>query len=269
LSILAVINAILLRSAYTTLAQRQASYPTWLRNVRSRQFIMSTIYVGGCAFRSILPCHHTLRRALVGCYASTGFVGRCVATIAELGAADQAGLLLREIGHATNDGVITFLSYLMVPLLVSAELFSWYACVTTNYIGSIVEESLWAMCAFLSIVALLRCYNEYVGREQRDFIHKALTLNMVYFTYMVSVDVPNYIKGHIANTTDGTSYYNLIDGLKTLINITEHKITWSYEDWRYAMCWMTLYFSIACWSSIGVVNAPRMDMGLARQKIVG
>jgi hypothetical protein len=175
LTILAIINTHLLRSAYTTLASRRASYPPWLRDVRSRQFIMSTIYVGGCAFRSILPCHHTLRRALVGCYASTGFVGRCVATIAELGAADQAGLLLREIGIATNDGVVTSLSYAMVPLLVSAELFSWYACVTTNYLGSIVEESLWAMCAFLSIVAFLRCYNEYVGREQRDFIHKAVS----------------------------------------------------------------------------------------------
>ena len=177
LTILAVINSLLLRSAYTTLAARRTCYPPWLRDMRSRQFIMSTIYVGGCAFRSILPCHHTLRRALVGCYASTGFVGRCVATVAELGAADQAGLLLREIGHATNDGVVTFLSQLMVPLLVSAELFSWYACVTTNYLGSIVEESLWAMCAFLSIVAFLRCYNAYVGREQRDFIHKAVSAN--------------------------------------------------------------------------------------------
>ena len=92
---------------------------------------------------------------------------------------------------------------------------------------------------------------------------------MVYFTYMVSVDVPNYIQGYIDNTTHGTSYYNLIDGLKTLVSITEHKITWSYEDWRYAMCWMTLYFSVACWSSIGVVNARRMDMGLAKQKLVG
>ena len=115
LSILALLNALLLRSAYITLAKRKPSYPSWLRSLRSRQFLMSSIYVGGCAFRSILPCHHTLRQALIGCYASTGFVGRCVATIAELGAADQAGQLLREIGRSTDDGVVTFISHLMVP----------------------------------------------------------------------------------------------------------------------------------------------------------
>ena len=102
--------------------------------------------------------------------------------------------------------------------------------------------------------------------KNNDTAHTQLSLNMIYFTYMVYVDVPNYIQGHIDNTTHGTSYYSFVDGLKTLVSITEHKITWSYEDWRYSFCWMTLYFSVACWASIGVVNAPRMDMGLVRQK---
>ena len=93
-----------------------------------------------------------------------------------------------------------------------------------------------------------------------------IMINMVYFTYMTFIDVPQYIKGHIINTANGKTYYNIPDGLNTLLNVSQHKWTWSYCDWKYAMCWMTLYFSFACWASVGVINAPRLDQGLVKQK---
>lgn len=83
---------------------------------------------------------------------------------------------------------------------------------------------------------------------------------------MVSVDVPNYVRGHLDNVARGKSYPTASDGLASLLSIDDHDLTWSYEDWRYSMCWMTLYFSVACWASIAVVNAPRMDEGLVRRR---
>ena len=91
--------------------------------------------------------------------------------------------------------------------------------------------------------------------------------NMLYFTYMASIDVPQYIKGHISNTANGKTYYNIQDGLNTLLSVSEHQLTWSYCDWKYAMCWMTLYFSFAFWASIGVINSPRLDQGRIKQKM--
>ena len=84
---------------------------------------------------------------------------------------------------------------------------------------------------------------------------------------MISVDVPNYVRAHLANTARGVSYHSVSDGLGSLLRIDEHNLTWSCEDWRYSMCWMTLYFSVACWASIWMVNAPRMDEGLVRSKM--
>lgn len=240
---------------------------SWLVNIRNKQFNMSALYVGGCAFRSIFICHHTLRRALLYSFASTGFVGRSVATVAELGAATQVSLLLQEVGISTNDDLISTISKCIVPLLVMAELFSWYACVTTSYIGSIFEESLWAFCALLSMVSLFRAYPRYVGKDQRNFLQKTIIVNLLYFTYMVIIDVPQYIRAHIRNTNTGKEYYNISDGLNTLLNISQHKLSWSYEDWKFAMMWMTLYFSVACWASIGVVNGPRLDRGMMNMKM--
>lgn len=89
---------------------------------------------------------------------------------------------------------------------------------------------------------------------------------MFYFAYMVSVDVPNYIKGHIINTSNGKEYETLSGGLRSLVDISEHEQSLSFGKWRYAMVWMTLYFSVACWASIAVVNSPRMDQGLLCQR---
>ncbi|KAL3823886.1 hypothetical protein ACHAXA_005468 [Cyclostephanos tholiformis] len=263
---IAIFNCgILLRSARAFHASNRVAYPPRLRSIRDTQLVMSSIYVYGCAYRSILPTHHTLRRVLIRSNASSGFVGRTVATIAELGAAYQSSLLLYEVGTATNerDALIITTSRIIVPMLTIAEIFSWIACTTTNYAGSIIEEGLWAICALLVASCLAKCLVLYeVGGEQRDFVLRALTLNVAYFAYMISVDVPNYVRGHLDNVARGKSYRTVSDGLASLLSIDEHDLTWSYDDWRYSMCWMTLYFSVACWASIAIVNAPRMDEGL-------
>ena len=175
LTSLALLNTLcLLRRAHRTLEVVRDGYQPWLQRIRTRQFAMSALYVGGCAFRSALPCHHTLRHSLVRSFLCTGFVGRVVATIAELGAAVQVSLLLHELGVSTEDHATRNVSRAVVPLLFVAEIFSWYACVTTNYIGSIGEECLWAFCALLSLVSFLHAFPKYTG-EQRRFVQKAVS----------------------------------------------------------------------------------------------
>jgi hypothetical protein len=356
LSSIAVFNvAVLLRSARSSHASNRHRLPPRLRSMRDGQLSACSAYVLGCAYRSVLPCHHTLRRALVRSPASTGFVGRAVATVAELSAAAQASLLLREIGCATGGGGAAYsaASRSIMPAIAIAQACSWWACTTSNYAGSVVEEGLWAACALVVATCLAGRAGEYeAGGEQRAFVRRAvrgrrggrvgedrvppffcralrgparrrriarrrpfrdggphvsdgsstraprtsevflipramyiffhlfslppvasskyddaqLILSVAYFAYMVSVDVPNYVRSHLADRARGASYRSPREGLVSLLNIDEHDLTWSYDDWRYPMVWMTLYFSVACWASIGVLNAPRMDEGLAARR---
>ena len=57
----------------------------------------------------------------------------------ELAFAAQWAWLLYEIGRSTENKAILSLSRLIVPIIAVAEVFSWYACLTTNYIGSAIE----------------------------------------------------------------------------------------------------------------------------------
>ena len=42
---------------------------------------------------------------------------------------------------------------MIVPLILIAECFSWYAVLTTNYLGNAIENSLWAVAFFVVGVA--------------------------------------------------------------------------------------------------------------------
>ena len=42
----------------------------------------------------------------------------------------------------------------MVPLIVMAETYSWYAVATTNYVGNTMEESTWGLVSILLILGL-------------------------------------------------------------------------------------------------------------------
>ncbi len=37
------------------------------------------------------------------------------------------------------------ISRLLLPIIIVAELFSWYAIISTNYAGAVIEETLWTL----------------------------------------------------------------------------------------------------------------------------
>ena len=56
---------------------------------------------------------------------------------------------------------------------------------------------------------------------------------------------------------NGTIYGTVSEGF---IEISTHWIcSREYHDWQYEMIWMTLYFSVAVWMSIYLINAPKLN----------
>ena len=183
-------------------------------------------------------------------------IGRSVATIAELAFVAQWSLILYEIGSELKNRRIILISKVIVPMIVVAECFSWYACVTTNYIGTVVEESLWAVAAGLTVFGFLGARGSYSG-SQKKLLWAGILSGIVYVIYMITVDVPNYLRGWLENKSTGKQFSSISEGLVEVA--TQWRFTRAHEDWQYEMIWMTLYFSVAVWMSIYIVNAPRMD----------
>src|SRR5687767_5219946 len=81
-----------------------------------RQLVLSALYVFGCAFRSALPVFDIPRLALFDIWLSSAFVGRSVATVAELAFVAQWALLLRQTARAIDSPLIERVSRVILPL---------------------------------------------------------------------------------------------------------------------------------------------------------
>ena len=262
MNLLALFNIFLLGYTYNLFKKKQTEYSKTVFRIRRSHFILAAIYVFGCGFRSVLPREDLMRIVMVDSWISSIVIGRSVATIAELSFAAQWALILFEAGKGTNNRFALTTSKIIVPIIIIAECFSWYACTTTNYIGSSVEESLWAVAATITIIGFIKVRPHYIN-QQKKFLTAGIIVGLLYVCYMVFVDVPNYVNHWIHDEAMRKTYSSFGQGLiEVATQWTEIR---TFEVWQYAMIWMTLYFSVAVWISLFIVNSPVLDKNIMRK----
>lgn len=259
MSAIAVLNLILLIYSRKLLMSKMPSMSVMVQQVRKYQFLLASVYTIGCGFRSILPRGDVRRIVLVDHWISAIAIGRSVATLAELAFVAQWAFLLHEIGKGTKDYGVLSISKMIVPIIFIAECFSWYACTTGNFFGTIIEESLWAVAASLTMIGFIRGRKHYIG-TQKNFLSAGIVAAFGYVVYMVTVDVPAYINHWLANQAEGKVYATLSEGFHQVATVWRQ--TYAEADWQYEFVWMSLYFSVAVWMSIYIMNGPEMDKGL-------
>jgi hypothetical protein len=221
--------------------------------IRRRQLMLSAPFVFGCAFRSVFPRADVQRIVVVDSWLSSVAVGRTVAMIAEVCFAAQCALFLRQAGAAGQSSGAVAISRVIVPLIVMAETFSWYAVVTTNYIGNTIEESTWTLSAMLMIVGMVLSRPRAVG-ALRTFLGQAIWITAAYWVFLVTIDVPMYFSRWRADTAAKRVYLSIGEGFRDAA--TRWVVTRRWEDWRWEMLWMSLYFSFGVWISVALVRAP-------------
>lgn len=215
------------------------------------QLALSAVYVIGCAWRSVLPVFDIERQVLVDSALSSVLIGRTVATVAELSFAAQWALLLRYSAQAVDAHWARPVSKLVVPTIVVAEICSWTAVLTTSNLGHVIEESLWGATAALAAVTMALLARRHVGRA-RLVLGAATVLGAVYVAYMFAVDVPMYWSRWVADQAAGKPYLTI--GAGVVDAATRWNVSTRWADWRSEVVWMTLYFSVAVWVSIGLAH---------------
>src|SRR5213075_230845 len=120
-------------------------------------------YVFGCAFRSFLPRADVQRICLFDTWLSSIVVGRSVATVAEICFAGQWAIILHRLGTMTGADTTLNAAWVIVPLILIAECFSWHAVLTKNYLGNAIENSIWAVAFFIVGAGLCRLLPEFDG----------------------------------------------------------------------------------------------------------
>ena len=211
--------------------------------------MLCAAYVFGCAFRSFLPRADVQRICLFDTWLSSVAVGRSVATVAEICFAAQWAIILHHLGTMTHSDTTLNAAWMIVPLILIAECFSWYAVLTTNYLGNAIENSIWAIAFALVGIGLCRLLVEFGGPVRMILVAAMLGI-AGYLAFLITVDVPMYLGRWRAMGASGSKFLGPLEGLRDVS--TRWVVTHDLAEWKDEIAWMSLYFSAAVWASLAL-----------------
>ena len=225
--------------------------------------LLCAAYVFGCAFRSFLPRADVQRICLFDTWLSSVVVGRSVATVAEICFAAQWAMILHQLGTMTVADTTLNAAWVILPLILIAECLSWYAVLTTNYLGNAIENSLWAVAFFVVGIGLCRLLPEFDG-PVRVVLAIAIIGIAAYLAFLMTVDVPMYLSRWRAGLADGSKLLTPLEGLRDVS--TRWVVTHDLAEWKDEIVWMSLYFSAAVWASLALCVFYSLDDHLPRYR---
>jgi len=225
--------------------------------------MLCAAYVFGCAFRSFLPRADVQRICLFDTWLSSVVVGRTVATVAEVCFAAQWVIILHQLGTMTGADTTLQAAWVILPLIVIAECFSWYAVLTTNFWGNAVENSIWAVAFFIIGIGLCRLLPEFDGPVR---VILAVTIVGIagYLAFLMTVDVPMYLRRWRIKVADGGKLLSPLDGLRDAS--TRWIVTHDLAEWKDEIVWMSLYFTVAVWASLALCVFYSLEDQLPRYR---
>jgi hypothetical protein len=225
--------------------------------------VLCAAYVFGCAFRSFLPRADVQRICLFDTWLSSVVVGRSVATVAEVCFAAQWAMILHQLGAMTGADTTVNAAWVIVPLILIAECFSWHAVLTKNYFGNAIENSIWAVAFFVAGIGLCRLLPEFNG-PVRVVLAIAITGIAFYLAFLMTIDVPMYLSRWRIEVADGSKLLSPLEGLRDVS--TRWIVTHDLAEWKDEIAWMSLYFSAAVWASLALCVFYSLEDHLPRYR---
>jgi hypothetical protein len=169
--------------------------------------------------------------------------------VAEVCFAVQWAILLHRLGTMTGAQTAVAAAWLIVPLIVIAEGFSWHAVLTRNYRHNATENSIWAVTFFIVAVGLCRLLPEFDGVFRAVLILAIMGI-AGYLAFLAAVDVPMYLTRWRQEVANGRLPLQPLEGLRDVT--CRWVVTHDFAEWKDEIAWMSLYFSAAVWASLAL-----------------
>jgi hypothetical protein len=248
LTLVSGINIAIWFLLYRYLQDPQAGGPSSSSSINV-MLVLCAAYVFGCAFRSFLPRADVQRICLFDTWLSSVVVGRSVATIAEVCFAVQWALILHQLGMMTGAGLTLNAAWVIVPLILIAECFSWHAVLTRNYLSHAIENSIWAIGFFIVAVGLCRLLPVFDSMVRWGLVFAIVGI-VGYLVFLATIDVPMYLARWRIDAANGLKCLSLLEGLRDVT--VRWIVTRDMAEWKDEIPWMSLYFSAAVWASLAL-----------------
>ena len=262
LTLVSLINIAVWFALYRTLNEPQAGTIGGNAGI-GVMLALCAAYVFGCAFRSLLPRADVQRICLFDTWLSSVMVGRSVATIAEICFAVQWAIILYRLGIMTGADTTVNAALIIVPLILIAEAFSWYAVLTKKYWANAIENSIWAVAFFIVGLGLFRLIPEFEGAVRVVLLIAILGIAF-YLAFLATVDVPMYVRRWRAERASGSAPLHPLEGLRDVSK--RWVVTRDISEWREEIPWMSLYFSAAVWASLALCVVFALEGELPRYR---
>jgi hypothetical protein len=188
-------------------------------------------------------------RSAFDTWLSSVMIGRSVATVAEVCFAAQWAIALHQLGTMTGADTTLNAAWVIVPLILIAECFSWYAVLTKKYVGNAIENSIWALAFFIVAVGLCRLLPEFDGAARVALVVAIIGI-AGYLAFLATIDVPMYLTRWRAEVANGSRPLSPLEGLRDAS--FRWVVTHDIAEWKDEIAWMSLYFSAAVWASLAL-----------------
>jgi hypothetical protein len=161
----------------------------------------------------------------------------------------QWAIVLHQLGAMTGAETTLNAAWVIVPLIVIAEGFSWHAVLTRNYLCHAIENSIWAVAFFIVGVGLCRLLPEFDG-PVRVVLAVAIVGIAGYLAFLATIDVPMYLTRWRAEVVSGGKRLSPLAGLRDAS--VRWIVTHDMAEWKDEIPRMSLYFSAAVWASLAL-----------------
>lgn len=221
--------------------------PTGIHSASNVELMLlfSAAYVFGCAFRSMLPRADVQRICLFDTWLSSVTVGRSVATVAEVCFVAQWAMILHRLGTMTGANTTLIAAWAIVPLILVAECFSWYAVLTKKFFCNAIENSIWGVGFLIIVIGLCRLLPEF-GGAARVVLASSVIGIAGYLAFLAAIDIPMYL----TRSRTGIRPLSPLEGLRDAS--LRWVVTHDLAQWKDEIAWMSLYFSAAVWASLAL-----------------
>jgi hypothetical protein len=220
-----------------------------LHSYAALQVALSGVYVLVCAYRSVLPRVDLERLVLVDTPLSSIILGRTAATVAEICFALQLGLLVHQLGERAGLPGVQIAAWGVPVFMTLAQAFCWHSVLTLNHITQAVESLLWA-AGFSMMAVLLAVVAAHSSGGARATAIVGLLGSVGFVTYVLTIDAPMYLRRYRECRAKGQCYLNLASGARDAMRRRVPSRQWS--AWKEDALWLTPYFSLGAWFSIGM-----------------
>jgi hypothetical protein len=213
------------------------------------QATLSGIYVLVCAFRSFYPRIDLERYCLHDTPLSSVALGRSLATIAEICFSIQCAIIVYSLSMAIESQLAAFVAYTIVPTIVMAQLFCWHATLTLNHFWHSLEEMAWVVMLILTaacfVAGFIYLSSDYILLMIIGFISCLASIWI-----MLVIDIPMYL----SRTSEKEHHHSHLSIQNRMHDAIMRRVqTNDWAIWKQEVLWLTSYFTVGVWLSIGMI----------------